>query len=52
MSITTNNALLEQRQEAIRQRAQQIWENRQQTGEAGDALSDWLQAEVELKEAG
>lgn len=35
--------------EEIRMRAHQIWLKRSQTGAPGDAVSDWLQAERELR---
>ncbi|MGD2034553.1 MAG: hypothetical protein PVF73_05815 [Bacteroidales bacterium] len=35
--------------EVIQQRAEQIYQDRLQTGIPGDELSDWLQAEKELK---
>lgn len=38
-------------EEQIRFRAYEIWQNRLRAGEetAGDALSDWLAAEAEIK---
>jgi hypothetical protein len=33
----------------IRQRAYEIFQARQQTGRKGDALSDWLEAEQEIR---
>jgi hypothetical protein len=38
-----------QREERIRKRAQEIYAHRSAAGEAGDALSDWLQAEEEVE---
>jgi hypothetical protein len=39
----------ESREEEIRRRAYSIYEARAHRGEAGDALSDWLKAEQELR---
>jgi hypothetical protein len=33
----------------IRQRAYEIFQERRQTGRQGDALSDWLEAEQEIR---
>ena len=33
----------------IRQRAYEIFQDRQQTGRKGDALSDWFEAEQEIR---
>jgi hypothetical protein len=33
----------------IRQRAYEIFQERRQTGRKGDALSDWLEAEQEIR---
>jgi len=33
----------------IRQRANEIFQERRQTGRKGDALSDWLEAEQEIR---
>ena len=38
-----------EQEEKIRQLAYQIWQGRQATREEGDALSDWLKAEEELR---